>query len=118
MKRSVAMAALLTLFTVTGCTTTTQMGSPIQQASIDTIEKGVTGENELSIMFGQPYSTSTDQDGNRTLMYIFSRTTINALSGQYENNAKTLMVTLDKNGKVSGYTQQEINNPHLNTRTY
>lgn len=71
-----------------------QSGKPIEEFGLEKLERGVSSETDVRQAMGQPDTVRENQDGTRTLEYP-----------KGPAGARTWMIDIDSNGKLSGYRQ-------------
>jgi hypothetical protein len=112
-----ATAMLLVPFTVGGCASA---GRDFDDTQVSSIQKGVTTEQDLITMFGQPENRSMNSDGQTVLTWMYTHGHVNgksfipfagAFMGGTNSASKSLTVTL-KDDKVVTYA---INNGQMET---
>ena len=74
----VIVAAFLTSFFVSGCGPT--MGSKLDSAAVNKIQKGVTTRAQVEAAVGMPTNTSILPDGRRMAMYFYSESKSDAMT--------------------------------------
>jgi hypothetical protein len=63
------VVALIVIWSLAGCVSTTTLGAKIQKAQISEIKKGVTTRADIERMFGAPLNVSIIGDGRRMMFY-------------------------------------------------
>ena len=101
--------ALVTALFVSGCAST---GTNFDHSKVSQIKKGETTESDLIKMFGEPENRSINSDGVVHLTWMYHESTVKAESfipyagafmGGTRSKAKTLMVSLGSDGKVTSF---------------
>ncbi|WP_299726857.1 hypothetical protein [uncultured Endozoicomonas sp.] len=94
---------LLIAAVLAGCTTTSEVGRPINQVSVAQIEKGKTTKEDIFLAFGQPYSTMSDSEGRETWLYMYGQSSYSMFNpASMESTGSSLTVVM-KNGVVESY---------------
>ena len=89
-----------------GCATATNIvGRPISQENVDRIKTGKTTKEDILLWFGEPFSTTKDDQGNITFVYSYLNTSATCGVGNCDSNTQqqTLIVFIGSNGKVSKF---------------
>jgi outer membrane protein assembly factor BamE (lipoprotein component of BamABCDE complex) len=96
-----------------GCAST-KMGTDFNSANVSNLKVGKTTEQEVIQLIGQPSNRTRNSDGTVILNYMYSPgQTIHAFTAITDSDyiqkagkgMKTLIVTLDSNGKVKDFTE-------------
>jgi outer membrane protein assembly factor BamE (lipoprotein component of BamABCDE complex) len=104
-----ALTVLITAF-LGGCAS---VGTKIEQASIEKIEKGKTTKTELIAAFGTPMTASLLGDGRESMMWVYSKAkvkgatfipVVGAFAGGSETSTQMLQVILNKDKVVEDFT--------------
>ena len=83
---------------------------PIRESAVSLIENGKTTEDNLIIMFGQPSSVITNQDGSKTMHFVHS-VGIMPFGKMPDVNVTQLIINLNSDGTVKDYQYIQGNNP-------
>ncbi len=59
---------------------TQDRGTQVQQSQVDQFKKGVATEADVEAKLGKPQSIGQDANGNKTLTYVFAKSSPNAAS--------------------------------------
>lgn len=106
---------LITLLSLQGCAS---VGSEIDGAAVQSIEKGKTTYTDLVAIFGTPYQSVMMPGGQRSYMWIYVKSKAKATSyipvvglakGGVDTNQQTLQVTTDSEGIVVDFLFSESN---------
>ena len=92
------MLVVTTLVTFGGCA---RVGYDFNANKVQKIKIGETTQNEIVVMFGQPWRKGID---NGVTMWTYGRYTYRLIG---ETDTKDLVVKFDKDGKVKSYTFNE-----------
>jgi len=112
--------SILVCLSIVGCAS---YGKKIDANAINKIEKGITTENEVIAMLGNPMSVGVTPDGKRFLMYMYTQSQakastfipiVGAFVGGADTKTQTLQIWVDENGVVSTYAYNNTNS-ELNT---
>ncbi|WP_413734349.1 hypothetical protein ACL2XP_17950 [Sodalis sp. RH21] len=86
----------LIFLAVSGCAT---VGNDISSTEVQKIQKGVTTEQSLISMFGQPSATTIDSEGNKILLWSYGHAVAFGPAV-----GKSLSVKLNHDGVVESYS--------------
>ncbi len=109
MRRTIALALLAASFSMlVGCVNSGNqtLKSESQESIKSKLVKGKTTKADVQAQFGDPYSRSTQEDGNEVWTYVMHNTQMNSISfipvvgllaGGSDNQSKTLEITFKEN---------------------
>lgn len=119
MKAILAALLILTISIVSGCATSNvTAGRDFSSANVAKIVKGKTTVDEMTQMFGQPFTKVVLSQTEEKWMYFYNQTASTAqnyvvsMSVKTASHQKTLDVLIT-NGVVSNYTFTEGENPSV-----
>ncbi|WP_419307278.1 outer membrane protein assembly factor BamE domain-containing protein [Chromohalobacter israelensis] len=101
--------SILVCLSVVGCAS---YGKKIDANTIKQIEKGKTTEAQIVAMLGSPMSVGVTPDGEKILMYMYTKSqakastfipVVGAFVGGADTKTQTLQIWIDENGVVSTY---------------
>lgn len=101
------------IITLSGCAS---VGTEMDTADFDKIEKGVTTRAEMVQMFGKPYTVGLNENGERTAHWIYSEARnragnfipiVGALNMKIDQRLQQLVVIFDENDVVKSFTFNE-----------
>lgn len=109
MRRTIALALLAASFSIlVGCVNSGNqtLKNETQESVKSKLVKGKTTKDDVLTQFGEPYSRSTQDDGNEVWSYVMHNSQMNATSfipvvglftGGSDNQSKTLQITFKNN---------------------
>lgn len=104
------------LIMLTGCAT---VGKKVDQDKLGQIKEGVTSEQEVIRLLGNPYMKTLSSDGKTIMLYQYAKVknraanfipVVNIFAGGMDMRQQMLTVLIGKNGKVDKYTMNDSNN--------
>ncbi len=110
-----AFIVLVAVFSLVGCAT---VGKPIDQNKTSQIKEGVTTEQEVISILGNPYMKTLSSDGKIIMLYQYTKVknrasnfipVVNIFSSGMDMQQQMLTVLINKDGKVEKYTMNDSN---------
>lgn len=104
---------LVGVFSLIGCAS---VGKPIDQNKISQIKEGVTTEQEVIAILGNPYMKTLSSDGEIIMLYQYTKVknrasnfipVVNVFSSGMDMRQQMLTILINKDGKVEKYTMND-----------
>lgn len=125
MNKNIIVVGIFSLF-LSGCATS---GTKIDQDKLTQIKKGVTTEQEVIAILGNPHTKTLSSDGKIIMFYQYVKVknrasnfipVVNIMTGGLDMQQQMLTVLVGVDGKVEQYTLNDstsaINSGLLNTQ--
>lgn len=120
MRRTIALALISGSLILSGCVSSGNQAlkTETQESVRSKLVKGKTTNQDVLSQFGEPYSRSTQEDGNEVWTYVMHNTQMSSISfipvvgllaGGSDNQSKTLEITF-KDNTVSKWNFSSGNN--------
>ncbi len=99
------IVSLLFVFILVGCVSRHIIGTPINESKLNDIKIGVTTKTKILELFGTPFKTESQNDG-QSLLYVYAESFVRT-TGVYNTRRDTadiLNVLINSDGIVTDYS--------------